>query len=323
MRVAVALCTYNGARFLQAQLDSLAAQRRRPDALVVGDDGSTDGTLEILERFAGESGTGIRVDIRRNSRNLGFAANFDATLRRSDGDVVFLCDQDDVWHPDKIARMCGEFERRPRLGLLHTDARLVDVDGQDMGCGLFEALEMTAAEIAAEHAGRAFDVLLRRNTVTGATAAIRREALHEALPVAEGWVHDEWLALRTSLGWEVDCLPWASIDYRQHGANQIGMRRRTLREKLAGIDRPKRVFMQDVADRLTLFLQRCDDAGLPLPQDRRDEILARIGHARYRAGLPTTLASRLRAVLAESRAGGYHRFSSGWRSIASDVVDLK
>lgn len=322
MHVAVAMCTYNGARFLQAQLDSLAGQTRPPDELVVGDDGSSDGTLDILDRFAAGAGRGIRMDLRRNPANLGYAANFDATLRRTAGDVVFLCDQDDVWHPEKIDRMCAEFERRPRLGLLHTDARLVDADGKDLRCGLFEALEMTAAEISAEHAGRAFDVLLRRNTVTGATAAIRREALLEALPVAEGWVHDEWLALRTSLGWEVDCLDWASIDYRQHGGNQIGMRRRTWREKLAGIDRPKRVFMRDVAERLSMFLHRCDQAGLPLPQDRREEIGARIGHARFRAQLPGALAARVRAVVAESRAGGYHRFSSGWRSVASDIVDL-
>jgi glycosyltransferase involved in cell wall biosynthesis len=322
MRVSVALCTYNGARFLPAQLDSLAAQTRLPDELVVGDDDSTDATLELLDAFAAGAGSAIRILVRRNAANVGYVANFDATLRRTEGDVVFLCDQDDVWHPEKIARMCAEFESRPRLGLLHTDARLVDAAGRDLGYGLFEALEMTPVEIAAEHAGRAFDVLLRRNTVTGATAAIRREALLQALPVADGWVHDEWLALRTALEWDVDCLDWASIDYRQHGGNQIGMRRRTLREKLAGIDRPKRVFMQHVADRLAGFLQRCDAAGLPLPADRRADLLARIAHARFRAGLPERALDRIPAVVREARAGGYHRHASGWRSVASDLVDL-
>ncbi|MCR6663106.1 MAG: glycosyltransferase family 2 protein [Luteimonas sp.] len=324
MRVSVALCTYNGARFLGEQLDSLLAQVRIPDEIVVTDDASTDDTFDRLRAFSERaSGDGIDVDLRRNPGNVGFAANFDATLRRTTGDIVFLCDQDDLWHPDKLARMLAEFERRPRLGLLHTDARLVDADGRDTGCGLFEALEMTRAEIEAEHAGRAFDVLLRRNTVTGATAAIRRQALVDALPVPPGWVHDEWLALRCSLSWEVDCLEWASIDYRQHGGNQIGMRRRTLREKLAGIDRPKRVFMADVADRLQLFLQRCDDAGLDLPADKRAEIEARIAHARFRAALPVAAFARLLALLGEVRTGRYGRYSSGWRSIASDVMDLK
>lgn len=322
VRVSVAMCTYNGARFLQQQLDSLAAQRRRPDEVIIGDDGSSDTTLALLQRFVDAAPEDMRVDLQRNPVNLGYAANFDATLRRTSGDVVFLCDQDDAWHPEKIERMAAEFAARPRLGLLHTDARLVDAEGRDLGCGLFEALEMTEAEIAAEHEGRAFDVLLRRNTVTGATAAIRREAMLDALPIADGWVHDEWLALRSSLAWQVDCLRWPSIDYRQHDANQIGMRRRTLREKLAGIDRPKRVFMRDVAERLERFVQRCDAAGLALPVDKRADVLARIDHARFRAQLPHAPVARLGAVLAESRSGRYRRYSSGWRSIASDLVDL-
>lgn len=324
VRISVALCTYQGAAYLQQQLDSLLAQERRPDEVVVGDDGSSDATFELLASFAEHARSeGIRVDLVRNPVNLGYAANFDATLRRANGDVVFLSDQDDVWRPDKIARMAAEFERRPMLGLLHTDAWLVDAEGRDLGCGLFEALEMTRAEIDAEHAGRAFDVLLRRNTVTGATMAIRRDALDGALPIPLGWVHDEWLALRCSLSWQVDCLEWASIDYRQHGGNQIGMRRRTLREKLAGIDRPKRVFMADVADRLQQFLRWSEATGQTLPADKCAEMEARIAHARFRAAMPTAALPRLRAVVGEMRTGRYGRYSSGWRSIASDIVDLK
>lgn len=324
MRTSVVLCTYNGARFLGEQLDSLLRQSRPPDEIVIGDDASTDGTMELLEAFAARARErGIVVALSQHPRNLGYVANFDATLRRARGDLLFLCDQDDVWHAGKIARMAVEFEARPQLGLLHTDARLVDEAGQDMACGLFEALEVTSAEIEAEHAGRAFDVLLRRNTVTGATAALRREALADALPVPAGWVHDEWLALRCSLSWQVDCLEWPSIDYRQHGGNQIGVRRRTLREKLAGIDRPKRVFMADVAERLQRFLRRCEDAGLEIPVARRAEIQDRIAHARFRARLPTSLAPRLREVFDEVCRGRYARYSSGWRSVASDIVDLK
>lgn len=324
MRTSVVLCTYNGAQFLNEQLQSLLLQSRLPDEVVIGDDASVDGTLEILQAFVREAGErGIDVELSQHPRNVGYVANFDATLRRASGDVVFLCDQDDVWHRDKIARMAAAFEARPCLGLLHTDARLVDASGQDLSCRLFEALEISRAEIEAEHGGRTFDVLLRRNTVTGATAAIRRDALADALPVPSGWVHDEWLALRCSLAWQVDCLEWPSIDYRQHGGNQIGARRRTLREKLAGIDRPKRVFMADVADRLQQFLQCCASAGQEIADGRRTEIESRIEHARFRARLPVGMAPRVRAILGEARSGRYRRYSSGWRSIASDIVDLK
>ena len=92
--VSVALCTYNGERFLQEQLDSIAMQTWTPDEVVVGDDGSSDSTLEILERW--KQSVPFSVRIERNERNLGFAKNFESTLSRCTGDVVFLCDQDDV-----------------------------------------------------------------------------------------------------------------------------------------------------------------------------------------------------------------------------------
>jgi glycosyltransferase involved in cell wall biosynthesis len=324
MRISVAMCTYNGSRFLREQLESLLAQTLLPDEIVIGDDVSTDDTLDLLEAFSVVAvERGISVRITRNERNLGFAANFDSTLSRTGGDVVFLCDQDDVWHPEKIERMCGEFASRPRLGLLHTDARLIDAEGRDMECGLFEALEMSKAEISAEHDGNAFEVLMRRNTVTGATAAIRREALLGSLPIPEGWIHDEWLALRCSLTWHVDCIEWPSIGYRQHEANQIGVRRRTISEKI-GLNRrlKKRDVMVEIAERLERVLRRYDAARYHLPQSARVEMEGRIVHARFRSDLPRNPVYRLKAVFVEALSGRYRQYSSGWRSIASDLVDI-
>ena len=82
-------------------------------------------------------------------------------------------------------------------------------------------------------AGGALAALLRRNLVTGATVVVRRDAATAALPVPEGWIHDEWIAVTCALGGGVRLLPEPTIDYRQHGANQIGVRRLTLRQKVA------------------------------------------------------------------------------------------
>ncbi len=323
MRISVALCTYNGERYLPQQLDSLLRQERIPDQIVIRDDVSADGTWALLENFAVEArGHGTEVDMQRNEGNLGYVRNFERALAAADGDLVFLCDQDDVWHEEKIQRMAEEFMHRPALGLLHTDARLVDGEGRSLKLGLFEALEVTTEEIAAEHAGGAFDVLLRRNTVTGATMALRRTLLPALLPIPEGWVHDEWLAMGVSVQAQVDCLAWVSIDYRQHGANQIGVRRRTLGEKVLRTGMRKREFMGHVAQRLTLALDHLSARGLMLPPDKLEQIHERIAHARFRAALPRQVFSRWPLVMAEARRGRYAQYSSGLRSVFSDLLDL-
>jgi len=101
--VSVALCTYNGAAYLGEQLDSIVAQSRPPDELVVCDDGSTDGTVGLLQAFVPEAPFPVRL--YRNERNRGFAKNFERAISLCTGDFIALSDQDDVWKPEKLARL--------------------------------------------------------------------------------------------------------------------------------------------------------------------------------------------------------------------------
>jgi len=322
--ISLVLCTYNGARFLPAQLGSLLAQTRLPDEIIVCDDASTDASLALLRDFAQRArAQGIRVLLHRQPVNLGYVRNFSDALRRASGEVVFLCDQDDVWYPDKIARMADEFARRPNLHLLHTDAALVDADGQPLGCTLFDALELTCAERAAEHAGQAFEVLLKRNTVTGATAALRRSVIARALPVPDGWIHDEWLALCAALHGEVDCLEWPSIDYRQHGGNQVGMPQYSFWQRLLRRKLSKRGYMQRMAGRIEVLVRQHEDGGLALTPQQAARMRERLAHAHFRAQLPTALVPRVRGALREAASGRYRRHSSCLRSFISDVLDWR
>lgn len=323
MRICVALCTYNGEKYLPRQLDSLLRQERLPDRIVIRDDVSADGTWALLEAFVAQARShGIGVDLRRNADNLGYVRNFEQALQATDGDLVFLCDQDDVWHAEKIRRMADEFERRPHLALLHTDALLVDGDGASMGYGLFDALELTASEIASEHVGQALDVLLRRNTVTGATVAVRAVALRDMPPAPEGWIHDEWLAMSLCLNHEVDCLEWKSIDYRQHGGNQIGMRRIGLYDRIARTGTSKPDFMRLRLQCLQSLYSELESGGLSGTPEQIRQVTDRLMHARLRARLPDGMVARFGAVLKEAATGRYRRYSSGLRSIVSDLLDL-
>ena len=194
MSISVALCTHEGSRFVVEQAESILQQTRMPDEVVLSDDASSDRTVELVESVFSRN-TDIQLRVLRNERPLGIVSNFQQAVLATSGDIVFLSDQDDKWRPEKIERMLAEFDRRPDLLLLHTDALLVDERGASLGLTLFNSLEVSDEEITALESGRAFSVLLRRNLALGASMAFRRRLLDVAVPFADAWVHDEWLAI--------------------------------------------------------------------------------------------------------------------------------
>ncbi|MGV0908801.1 glycosyltransferase [Martelella sp. FOR1707] len=122
--ISVALATYNGDRFLREQLESLVGQTLLPAELVVGDDGSTDGTVEILEDFRQRAPFPVRI--YRNETNLGYARNFLTTAQRCNGDWIAFCDQDDVWLPNKLADATEVIMRTPDCCMVLQNAWICD-----------------------------------------------------------------------------------------------------------------------------------------------------------------------------------------------------
>ena len=174
--VSVALCTYNGARFIAPQLRSILAQGDRIAEIVVADDGSRDATLDIVRAIAAESkaaGSAVEFRILDGSGGNGVTKNFERAVSACRHDLIALSDQDDVWRADRLALQLAQFEAQDDLTLLFGDARLVDENGAPLGSNLFSTLEVDDASRAAIHRGDAFDVLLRRNLVTGATVLFR------------------------------------------------------------------------------------------------------------------------------------------------------
>lgn len=127
-RVSVVVCTYNGARFLRPQLDSLLSQSLPPCEIIVSDDGSTDGTADIVREYAARD---ARVKLHVNRPALGFNLNFSQAFQLAGGDVVASCDQDDVWHPDKLAHMVAALECKPLA--FHNSALFTDDPSRPMG----------------------------------------------------------------------------------------------------------------------------------------------------------------------------------------------
>ncbi|MBC7489470.1 MAG: glycosyltransferase family 2 protein, partial [Glaciimonas sp.] len=233
--VSVALCTHNGGAFILDQINSICRQSLMPSEIVLSDDASSDNGV-ALAQSAVANGQGRRphmqLQVIRNDSPLRVVKNFEQAVRACTGNLIALCDQDDVWHSNRLERITAEFAKRPDLLLLHSNARLIDAQGQALPGSLFDALEVQPFELQWIHQQRAFDVFLRRNLVTGATTVFRRALLQYALPFPKEWLHDEWLAMVAAAMSGVDVLEDPLIDYRQHAYNQIGARRETLVAKV-------------------------------------------------------------------------------------------
>ena len=212
--VSVALCTYNGERFLQEQLDSIAMQTRMPDEVVVGDDGSSDSTLSILERW--KQSVPFSVRIERNERNLGFAKNFESTLSRCTGDVVFLCDQDDVWLPNRVERMTEALEQDAAVGIVICGVDLIDQEGKAMSDEASRVYRMSYPDDTSVYY---LEYALKHPSRAGCMMAVRRSVLEKVYPLPDGWSHDVWLFSMAPLYCEIQTIPDVLMHFRRHGNN--------------------------------------------------------------------------------------------------------
>lgn len=321
LTTSVVLCTWNGARYLPAQWASVLAQSRLPDEIVVRDDASTDATPELLAELAADAeARGIAVRCMRGERNLGYVANFEAALRAASGDVLFLCDQDDVWHPVKLATQLAAFEQRHELLLLCSDARRIDASGVDLQRALFEVLRITRGELRRIHAGDGFGVLLRRSMATGATVALRRILLADALPFPAGWVHDEWLAIVAAALGGFDCVEQMLVDYRQHEGNQLGMPARDFAQQWRDLVKPQAADVDAGIARTLALRERVHAFGARVSETDKGRLDDRLQHLDAIRALHGQPWHRLGPVLRGLVKGAYRRHGSGWRSALRDVL---
>ena len=322
--ISVALCTHNGARYLGAQLRSICAQSLPPTEIVLSDDASSDETVSLArdvlsESLANRPGITIELRILENQSALRVTKNFEQAVRACKGELIALSDQDDVWHPDRLRIMAAEFERRPGLTLLHSDARLVDDAGQPLGQALFQALEVRPFELEWIHAGRAFGVLLRRNLVTGATAMFRRSLLGPALPFPREWLHDEWLAAIAAVTGEVDALEQQLIDYRQHASNAVGASRPTLTQNLRRAFASRGNKQHERLRRVERLMERLE--AIAAPKSALDAVQAKLAHQRFRAALPDGRLFRVLPIAREAFSGRYDRYDRGLQAVAADLFE--
>lgn len=218
--VSIVMATYNGAEYLEEQLDSILANDFEDWVLYINDDGSTDRTLSILETYERRYRQKIRVHL--NERTLGVTVNFLEGVMRTGGKYVMFCDQDDVWMPDKISKTLQVIKNREaevgdKLPLaVFTDAKLIDGVMRDMGDSFFRYTGLNPKKTDLAH-------LLIENKLIGCTMMFNRAVLDkmEHFPVHARY-HDWWIGLIAAAFGEVLYLAEPTMQYRQHAKNVVG-----------------------------------------------------------------------------------------------------
>lgn len=215
MKVSIAMCTYNGAKYIREQLDSILRQTEKDWELVVCDDCSKDDTLKILHEYADRY---ARIRVYQNATNLGFFKNFEKALGLCHGDYIAPCDQDDIWtanHLEKLLTILGD------KTLACGNSELVDANGKSLGLTLSEQEHLY--RVPNDPLDLALSIFLCRNPFQGANMLFRRELLVKVLPFPqEIGYHDVWLSCLSCFDKGMSYTFEIINHYRIHGNNASG-----------------------------------------------------------------------------------------------------
>lgn len=320
--ISVAMATYEGGRFINDQLSSIASQTVLPHEIVIFDDGSTDDTVDIVRGFA--SSAPFEVRFVANERRLGITKNFESAIYACKGDIVFLCDQDDVWYPEKVEKTLACFRRSEAVGVVCSDADVVDEALRPIGLRLWKSLGFSRAKQEQFRHGRAAKRLLRGPVLTGATMAFRAEYKDLILPIPEIWGHDGWIGLLIMSVAEAEVVDCPLIAYRQHAGNQVGynLKAKKRKEKLKKLGKTFTEIYADRVRRAIVWRERLLEAGgrWGVPDWVVAELADKIGYLKARMGMPQSKLRRVPVVFGELLRFRYHRYAGGLKSCISDLL---
>lgn len=197
------MATYNGAKFVRQQIESILPQLGATDEVIIVDDASTDETVEIIHQLRDG-----RIHLVQNARNEGVVKAFERALQLATGDLIFLADQDDLWDATKVATLRREFDRDPKTTLLVSDATMIDADGNVLG---------RWSERRPFSSGLVTNLI--RNRFVGCLMAFRRRLLDASLPFPPDIpMHDAWIGLMGHFCGRTRSVPQCLVSYRRHGA---------------------------------------------------------------------------------------------------------
>lgn len=212
IRVSVALVSYNGAKYLRQQLDSILGQLGQQDELIVSDDGSVDGTVPLIEEYQLKDS---RVRLLAGP-GQGIKKNVEYALSHARGLYIFLADQDDIWLEGKVEHVLWAFRRQGAAVVVHDAKVFTGEDSSDICMESFYEFRNSGAGVIKN---------IVRNSYIGCCMAVRHDLLERILPIpAQIEMHDQWIGiLADACAGKSYFLPEPLLLYRRHGENNSSM----------------------------------------------------------------------------------------------------
>ena len=217
-KISILLSTYNGEKYLRAQLDSLFSQSYKNFKLIARDDGSSDKSLEILKYYD--------IELLPGNENIGVKSSFETLLKyafeNSDAKYFMFCDQDDIWNQDKIEKTLKKMLELENLYgdniplLVHTDLEVVNENLETLSSSMWKSEHINPK-------ANTLNKLLIQNTITGCTMMINRNLAIKSLSISsKAIMHDWWIGLVATTFGKIGFIEESTMKYRQHGKSDTG-----------------------------------------------------------------------------------------------------
>jgi glycosyltransferase involved in cell wall biosynthesis len=235
-KVSIAMTTYNGERYIEQQLYSILKQTREPDEVVIFDDRSNDKTADIISEFIKKNGLNNWI-VKINEENIGFISNFYKAIEKTSGDIVFLCDQDDVWHTDKVEKILLYFIENEDIKILNTGFRKIDQKGEILPTKL--KFNRSNNNLIKQRIGKdrlkkfGLDYIIWKNISPGCTAAFSKDCKDFFIKNHTNLCPHDWeLNLFGAVLGGLYFYDEPLIDYRIHSGNTTGLADINIKERL-------------------------------------------------------------------------------------------
>lgn len=317
------MTTYNGEKYIEEQLNSLLHQKRRIDEVIICDDGSTDCTANLVTAFI-EKHRLEHWSFILNKENKGFIGNFFHAIKETSGDLIFTCDQDDIWQEDKLLEMEKKMKDNPEIQALNTAVKLVDAQGKALrvkarrGYCNENILHKIVEEGKLEQFS--FDFLVKSNISPGCTMCFTKKLkekflAYESQCIQANFPHDWFLNVLASL--EEGCFFWNRVftKYRLHEDNTIGVETEAI-ESMTQVKSTKK--LREEIGRFHVERARFLSENLPLDSQNKKYIQRYLEFTEKRyAFLQTLFIGKLFTLY---KYGEMYYNAIGFKGILSDLL---